>query len=123
MSLGLAGMLAAGWKLRTDEEWKSILVAVAAMLLLTPISFDYKLLHLILPMLLFINAPGSTQDRTLTILFGLLMIPKAWFFLHREISIAVILNPALICLMLIIILVTQSDRPTVTDSTGTATPT
>lgn len=121
VSLGLASMLAAGWKLRKDDEWKSIMVAVAAMLLLTPVSYDYKLLHLIMPMLLFINSPASTQDRTWTILFGLLMIPKAWLFLHHWISIAVILNPALICLMLIIILVTQPDRPTATYSTGTAT--
>ena len=121
--LGLASMLAAGWKLRKDEEWKSIFVAVAAMLLLTPISFDYKLLHLILPMLLFMNSPESTQDRKLTLLFGLLMIPKAWLFVYYDISIAVMLNPALICLMLIVLLVSQSDRPTVTDSTGSATPT
>jgi dolichol-phosphate mannosyltransferase len=121
--VGLAGMLAAGWKLRQAEEWKSILVAVAAMLLLTPVSFDYKLLHLILPMLLFINSPRSTQDRTLTILFGLLMIPKAWLFVHNDISIAVILNPMLICLMLVVVLVAQSDRPPAANSTGTVTTT
>lgn len=121
--VGLAGMLAAGWKLRKAEEWKSIFVAVAAMLLLPPVSFDYKLLHLILPMLLFINAPESTQDRKLTLLFGLLMIPKAWLFVHYDISIAVILNPVLIFLMLVVVLATLSDKPPVTDSTRTATTT
>ncbi|MEN9556393.1 MAG: hypothetical protein RLZZ232_2679 [Planctomycetota bacterium] len=121
--VGLAGMLAAGWKLRQAEEWKSIFVAVAAIVLLPPVSFDYKLLHLILPMLLFINSPASTPDRTLTILFGLLMIPKAWIFIHNDISIAVILNPMLICLTLVVVLITHSERLPAADSTGTATTT
>lgn len=120
--VGLAGMLAAGWKLRKAEEWRCLFVAVAAMLLLPPVSFDYKLLHLILPMLLFINSPESILDRKLTLLFGLLMIPKAWLFVHHDISIAVILNPALICLILVVLLATPSDGPPVTDSTSTATP-
>lgn len=102
---GLAGMLVAGWKLRKADEWKCIFAAVAAMILLPPVSFDYKLLHLILPMVLFINTPAAAHDRVFTILFGLLMIPKAWFFISGDISIAVILNPVLICLMLVMLLI------------------
>jgi hypothetical protein len=102
--VGLPLMLLAGWRLRHENEWKSIFVAVAAMLLLPPLSHDYKLLYLFLPLLLFLNEPPGAEDRKLAILFGLLLIPKAYWFLFSSVSIAVIMNPILICLILWILL-------------------
>jgi hypothetical protein len=101
---GLGLMLLAGWRLRNAEEWKSIFVAVSAMLLLPPTSLDYKLLFLFLPLLMFLEEPPRVHDRTYTLLFGLLLIPKAYWFLFSWVSIAVILNPLLICLLLALVL-------------------
>jgi len=102
--IGLGLMLLAGWRLRHAEEWKSIFVAVSAMLLLPPTSLDYKLLFLFLPLLLFLDEPPRIQDRRYAALFGLLLIPKAYWFLFSWVSIAVILNPLLICLLLYLVL-------------------
>ena len=97
---GIIVMLLAGWKLRKKEEWKLVFVAAAAMMLLTPISFDYKLLHLFLPCILFINSKSEAGDYLLAVLFGLLLIPKAyWFMPAYYISTAVFINPLLICLI------------------------
>jgi hypothetical protein len=101
---GIPLMIFAGWRLRHEQEWKIIFVAVAAMLLLPPVSLDYKLLYIFLPLILFINEPPEVNDRKFSILFGLLLIPKAYWFLFSLVSISVILTPILICLMLWILL-------------------
>jgi len=107
---GIVLMLLAGWKLRNREDWRLVFVASAAMILLTPISFDYKLLHLFLPCLLFINSKSASTDFIFAVLFGLLFIPKAYYFIPQYfISSNVFINPLLICLMFI--LVFRSPRP------------
>lgn len=93
---GLASMLWAGWTLRRQPEWKSLFVAVAAMLLLSPVSGDYRLLHLLLPFILFLNSAPENDDRRMATLFALLLIPKSYLFLVSIVSIAVVLNPCLL---------------------------
>jgi hypothetical protein len=99
-SVGIVLMLFAGWKLRRQDEWKLLFVAAAAMILLTPVSFDYKLTHLFLPCILFVNNAARRLDYLYATLFGILLIPKAYYFLPNQfISIAVAMNPMLICFM------------------------
>jgi len=106
---GIVLMLLAGWKLRNREDWRLVFVASAAMILLTPISFDYKLLHLFLPCPLFINSKSASTDFIFAVLFGLLLIPKAYYFIPIFISTNVFINPLLICLVFIFVL--RSPRP------------
>lgn len=97
---GLAGMLWGGWKLRHQAEWKSILVATAALILLPSISGDYKLIHLVLPFILFLNAAPEISDRKISIVFALLLMPKSYLFFLHFLSISVVLNPLLLIIML-----------------------
>ncbi|MGV2332627.1 MAG UNVERIFIED_CONTAM: glycosyltransferase 87 family protein [Planctomycetaceae bacterium] len=107
---GLAGMLWGGWKLRHQHEWKSILVAAAAMILLPTISGDYKLLHLVLPFILFLNADPDKNDRKITFIFALLLVPKSYVFVISLVSIAVVLNPLLLIILLAPVLRGQEVR-------------
>jgi len=78
--------------------WIKVTLLVCALNLFPYVSGDYKLLHLFIPLFLFINqAEPGRLDRLILILFGLLLIPKDYFHLSvlPEASVAVLLNPVL----------------------------
>lgn len=78
---------------REDVFWKRIALLSYMMILLPQISFDYKLIHIFLPLLLFLGSePRSKFDVAYSVIFGLLLIPKDYFFLVGNISINGILN-------------------------------
>ena len=97
------------------EYWKRVALLVFAMNLLPYISGDYKLLHIFLPMFLFMNTGVPKRlDKLYAILFGLLLIPKAYYhfpftstFVNFgfEANSAIILNPLLMLTFTIIIVV------------------
>jgi len=94
--------------------WQKVTLLVFAMLLLPQVSFDYKLIHLFIPLLLFLNCSKSTKfDWWYTILFGLLLIPKHYYIVARDVSSAVFINPLL---MLIILFLIFKDRPKVLEA-------
>ena len=82
--------------------------------LLPYISADYKLIHIFIPMLLFINCEKESSFRLLSaILFGLLLIPKAYYHFSGivsaesgapDISISIIINPLIMLIFSIVIM-------------------
>jgi hypothetical protein len=92
--------------------WKQIALLVFMMLLLPHISGDYRLLYVFVPMLIFVNYERvQRRDVIYATLFGLLLIPKDYFFIpHTEtdalvgdgshklaqIGISILLNPLLL---------------------------
>jgi hypothetical protein len=92
--------------------WRQIALLVFAVLLLPHISGDYRLLYVFIPMLMFINyEQPQRRDVIYAVLFGLLLIPKDYFFIphtvtnvwvdeggHRlaQIGISILLNPLLL---------------------------
>ncbi len=84
------------WMLfREHLLWKKVSLLVFIILLLPQVSFDYKLIHLFIPILLFVRAASAKFDMVYAILFGLLIIPKDYYVINVDISIAVIINPLL----------------------------
>lgn len=87
------------------ELWKNVALLTFAMLLLPTLSGDYKLLHVILPLFLFINSKEISKLNYFYILmFGLLLIPKVLPYFSRitsemgnDISMAVPMN---ICILI-----------------------
>ena len=77
--------------------WKRIALIVLTMDLLPPVSADYKLLDLFIPLFLFLNAGVRGQaDRVYCVLFALLLVPKNFYPVHGSlISVSVVLNPLL----------------------------
>jgi len=101
------------------EFWKRVAVLVFMMLLFPQISADYKLIHIVIPLLLFINAVCDQKfDLFYTVMFSLLMIPKDYLLLYcvssdagtNDISIAVLLNPIIMIAMMAVIVITGIRR-------------
>jgi hypothetical protein len=102
--------LLTGWYIVKIERdtWRKVALLVLVMLLFPHVSFDYKLLHLFIPLFLFINAEHrSDDDAFYALVFALLLVPKAYFTLFPDIrtnystgvSISVLVNPLLMLLM------------------------
>ena len=110
----VAGLFIAAYVVFLEKEfWKKVAVLVIAMLLLPQVSADYKLIHLFVPLFLFINAPKPSRlDWVYIVLFGLLLIPKDYFLLSKvisdagvaDISISVIINHFVMITMLLLIM-------------------
>lgn len=93
--------------------WKVTTLLVFAMLLFPPISAEYKLLQIFIPMLLFINYEKEHQtDRFYCAFFGLLLIPKDYFMLSKivsdgrtnDISVSIFMNPMfMVCISVLIV--------------------
>lgn len=93
-SLLLFGFTA--WYVAKVEKlyWKKVALLVFVMLLLPQISFDYRLIHIFIPLYLFINAePCDRDDPHYATLFALLLIPKDYVRIAGDVTIAVLLNP------------------------------
>lgn len=99
---------------REKVLWKKVALLVCSMNLLPFVSGDYKLLHLYLPIFLFMNAEDSDRlDPLYTTLFGLLLIPKSYYYFpqFRWVSLDVALNPCLMLLVVLVIIISSwSDR-------------
>ena len=102
------------------ETWKRVALLVFSMLLLPTLSADYKLLHIFLPLLIFINTEHRSRlDILYLIIFALLLIPKDYYYLAdvqsetdgiHDISIAVMINVLLMVVMSILIMINGIKR-------------
>jgi hypothetical protein len=97
--------------------WKQVTLLTFAMLLFPHISADYKLLHVYLPMFLFLIAEKDPRsDIFYLISFGLLMIPKNYIYFPKvmsdsgtsDIGIAVMINILVMVFMSLWIILTGS---------------
>jgi hypothetical protein len=109
----ICGLLLSMYVLFVEKTfWKRIFVLVSAMIILPYFSADYRLIHIFLPMFLFVNNKAHDHnDQIYAVVFALLLIPKNYFFyfLHDirrvpDISASIYLNPALIILVLYLII-------------------
>lgn len=94
--------------------WKKATLLVFSILLLPQLSYDYKLVHLFIPIVLFIRHVTSRKriDYGYALLFGLLLIPKDYVSLNADISSNVVLNP-LIMLTIGVMIVVERCRKTI----------
>lgn len=95
--------------LHRNELWKSFGIMTVAALLLPHLSGHYKLIHLLIVIFLFVIRDGAGRfDAWYAAIFGLLMIPKPYFFLEKmfsdapghDLSIALVMDPLLLCVLL-----------------------
>jgi hypothetical protein len=108
-------ILVAGYVIFIEREfWKRVALLVIAMLLLQQLAADYKIIHLLIPLFLFVNSTKTTRvDPIYALIFGLLLIPKDYYLLPKtlselgvhDISISILLNPAIMLLMSSLIVV------------------
>ena len=86
--------------------WKKAALVVLAMDLLPLVSADYKLLDLFIPLFLFLNTKEKDlYDCTYTVLFALLLIPKAFYPVSGSLwSVGIVINPLLMMAMATLII-------------------
>ena len=92
------------------DFWKKVTLLVCALNLFPLVSGDYKLLHLFIPLFLFINETAQKKsDRLILVLFALLLIPKDYFHLPilPETSISILLNPLLMLTLMAVLIVNR----------------
>ncbi len=98
------------------ELWKKVTILTLSMIFFPFVTADYRLLHLYIPMWLFLNAKGkSRSDLLYSVLFALLLIPKAYYVIKEDISISVILNPLIISAFLLSVVVAGLRNASITD--------
>lgn len=95
------------------EFWKKVALLVFCMNILPHVSADYKLIHVFIPLFLFVNKT-ETDDRDLlyALIFSLMLISKSYYYFRFDPSLniipyvvnsAVILNPIIMIMGIIII--------------------
>jgi len=83
------------------ELWRSVTLIVLYFLVAPQVSFDYKMVNLFVPIMLFFGRSSETRSSLFfASAFALLCIPKDYFLILDDVSIAVIINPLLILLMM-----------------------
>jgi uncharacterized membrane protein len=87
---------------REKVLWKQACLLTILVITLPTVSFDYKLIYLLLPLGLFVSAPqeNAADDRLYGLLFGLSLIPKAYLPITGEVTLSVVLNPLLMTVMM-----------------------
>ena len=105
LAVVIFALIAAYVILKEDIYWKRVTFLVLSMILLPQVSYDYKLIHLFIPLLLFLNhAKPCKSDLVFALLWGLLLIPKDYYLISGDISIAVLFNPLIMVMMISMIL-------------------
>lgn len=104
LALILFSCVAAYIVFRERKPWKNVALLTFTMILLPQVSYDYKLIHLFLPLMLFVQEenPGRFSC-AYAVAFGLLLIPKDYYIIFEDVSIAVILNPAIMVFVILLI--------------------
>jgi hypothetical protein len=93
--------------LKRLKDRDAVLVLTILMILLPNVSFDYKLILLLVPLVL--HLPYS-KDRSIVVLLSLVIIPKDYAMLYADISISVILNVVLMIALLVSVAVRAVKR-------------
>jgi len=89
--------------IKSKSTWESLYLLTFCMIVLPNVSYDYKLLFLIIPMQQYFNN-NKKYNILYTCIFGLLLIPKDFIILSGDVSISSIINPFLLFYLFIHIL-------------------
>ncbi|MBI3519377.1 MAG: DUF2029 domain-containing protein [Bacteroidetes bacterium] len=99
--------------------WKKVTILTCLIIVLPHISFDYKLIHVLYCVYLFINETKSEFDQKLnykviSILFGVILIPKSYVYFSKilttttaqnDVPLGTFFNPILMIILCTIIIV------------------
>ena len=86
--------------------WKNVYLLSATMILFPHVSFDYKLIHLLIPIILFLRDQKVTSfSNVYLVLFGIMLIPNNYLYIRGDISIAVIVYPIIMTVLAVLVIV------------------
>ena len=77
--------------------WKTMAVLTTLIIMLPFNTHDYRLIYLFVPMLMYLSAEGrSRNDLLIVVLWGLLLVPKAYYHFDSLQNIGMVINPLLL---------------------------
>ena len=86
--------------------WQKVALLCGAMILVPAISFQYRMVHLYLPLLLFLGAREPRRSDPLFVaLFGLLLVPKGLPILFDDVNAGSLVNPLLLAVLMAAVVV------------------
>jgi len=92
---------------KENDFWKKVTLLTLIMIIFPQVSADYRLIYIFIPVWLFVNAPIKNRlDLLYTTCFGLLLIPKNYYFFQgTAYSISIILNPLIMIIIIFMIII------------------
>src|SRR3989338_10965350 len=105
-SMIMFGIVTAYITVYETELWKKVALLVLCMNLLPYTSTDYKLMHLFIPLFLFVNHQKAERgDLIYIILFSSLLIPKDYYYFSSPyVTLNNVLNPVIMLIILLSII-------------------
>lgn len=92
-------------KMSDHDAW---LILIASMIIFPTLSFDYKLISLLIPLLLLLAESDSAPfTKMFCVSYGLLLIPKDYVMLRGDISLSSALDPVILIIMICMCLFRQ----------------
>lgn len=114
MGCALAVCILAPMFLKRLRTWEEALLMAAVVILIPPRSADYKLLYMYIPLLMFLSDESPRRAmRAVPVLFGLVMIPKAYGLIAGATTSSVIFSPLVLSALVITVLWTVHEEPVV----------
>ena len=92
--------------------WQRVTLLVGAMILVPSVSYEYRMIHLYLPLLLFLGAAAPRRSDALFVaLFGLLLVPKGLPILYADVNVGTVVNPLLLAALMAAAVVAAASDP------------
>lgn len=86
--------------------WQRVALVSAAMIIVPSVSYEYRMIHLYLPLLLFLGTPERRRSDALFVaLLGLLLVPKGLPILFGDVNLGTVVNPLLLLVLMAAIVV------------------
>lgn len=109
ISYGIGAVFVTGALLLPLLLWERVALLVITLIVVPPVSFDYRLIHLLLPILLLLRQ-ARPVPRLPVLLLALMLVPKSLPVLYADINIGTVLNPLLLLALGVTILVSANRR-------------
>lgn len=98
--------------------WRKVTLLIIAMIILPNGSYDYTLINLFIPIILFLNTKTKRRDSIgYSLLFGLLIIPVNYYYLVSDVSISIFIYPLMMCTIMFSIMARGIRKATASNQT------
>jgi len=86
--------------------WQRVALLASAMILVPSVSYEYRMIHVYLPLLLFLGlSERRRMDVLYVALFGLLLVPKGLPILYADVNVGTVINPLLLLALMVAIVI------------------
>jgi len=81
-------------------QWRNVTILTIVLLIFPNVSFDYKLIYIMIPLSFLLKSEQKTKFRNIYLfLFAMLLVPQNYIYLINDISIAVLIYPFIMLLI------------------------